>query len=126
MVKRLGGTDGVVPETRPEPSGAGAGKAARRSGLAPARTKVKQPSAFRQLGVLTGRYLEIIRSDRTYLLIILLLAPILGAMDLIAWSRDIFDPVDGEASHVMTLLILATIIPFLVGALSSVREIVKE
>jgi len=115
-----------VPEARPEPSGAGSGKAARRSGLAPARTKVKQPSAFRQLGVLTGRYLEIIRSDRTYLLIMLLLAPILGSMDLIAWSRDIFDPVDGDASHVMTMLFLATILPFLVGALSSVREIVKE
>jgi ABC-type multidrug transport system ATPase subunit len=126
VVKRLGGADGLVPEARPEPSGAGAGKAARRSGLAPARTKVKQPSAFRQLGVLTGRYLEIIRSDRTYLLIMLLLAPILGAMDLIAWSRDIFDPVDGDASHVMTMLFLATILPFLVGALSSVREIVKE
>ena len=54
VVKRLGGADGIVPEARPEPSGAGAGKAARRSGLAPAKTKVKQPSAFRQLGVLTG------------------------------------------------------------------------
>jgi hypothetical protein len=47
-------------------------------------------------------------------------------MDLIAWPRDIFDPVGGDAARVMVMLFLAAIIPFLVGALSSVREIVKE
>jgi hypothetical protein len=47
-------------------------------------------------------------------------------MDLIAWSRNTYDPVEGDASHVMVMLFLASIIPFLVGALSSVREIVKE
>ncbi len=126
VVTRLGGAHGTVPDLHPESSSARAGKGARRASLAPPRTKVKRPSAFRQLGVLTARYLEIIRSDRTYLMLMLLLAPILGSMDLIAWSRDIFDPVDGNASHVMTMLFLATILPFLVGALSSVREIVKE
>ena len=125
VVKRLGGARGQLPEVSAEPAGAKAGKGARRKSPA-ARTKVKRPSAFRQLGVLTARYLDIIRSDRTYLLMMLLLAPILGSMDLIAWEHDIFDPVDGNASHVMTMLFLATILPFLVGALSSVREIVKE
>jgi hypothetical protein len=76
--------------------------------------------------VLAARYLDIIRSDRTNLLLMLLLAPVLGAMDLIAWSREVYDPVEGDASHVMTMLFLASVIPFLVGALSSVREIVKE
>ncbi len=126
VVQRLGGAHGKLPEVHPEAGSARAGRAVRKPGLAPPRTKVKRPSSFRQLGVLTTRYLEIIRSDRTYLLLMLLLAPILGSMDLIAWSRDIFDPVDGNASHVMTMLFLATILPFLVGALSSVREIVKE
>jgi ABC-type multidrug transport system ATPase subunit/pSer/pThr/pTyr-binding forkhead associated (FHA) protein len=125
VVKRLGGAGGQLPEASAEPVGAKARKGARRTSPA-ARTKVKRPSAFRQLGVLTARYLDIIRSDRTYLLMMLLLAPILGSMDLIAWEHDIFDPVDGNASHVMTMLFLATILPFLVGALSSVREIVKE
>jgi len=125
VVKRLGGAQGQLPEASAEPADAKPGKGARRASPA-ARTRAKRPSALRQLVVLAARYLEIIRSDRAYLLIMLLLAPILGSMDLIAWSHDIFDPVDGNASHVMTMLFLATILPFLVGALSSVREIVKE
>jgi ABC-type multidrug transport system ATPase subunit/pSer/pThr/pTyr-binding forkhead associated (FHA) protein len=126
VVRRLGGANGVLPVAGPQTGAVEVDRAARRPSLAPPKTKAKQPSAFRQLGVLTARYLDIIRSDRAYLLLMLLLAPILGSMDLIAWSRDIFDPVDGDASHVMTMLFLATILPFLVGALSSVREIVKE
>jgi ABC-type multidrug transport system ATPase subunit/pSer/pThr/pTyr-binding forkhead associated (FHA) protein len=90
------------------------------------RSKAKGPSALRHFTVLTARYLDIIRSDRTNLLLMLLIAPILASMDLIAWPRDIFDPVTGDASRAMVMLFLAAIIPFLVGALSSVREIVKE
>ena len=126
VVKRLGGADGVLPKAGPGTGAGEADRAARRPSLPPQKTKTKQPSAFRQLGVLAARYLDIIRSDRTYLLMMLLLAPVLGSMDLIAWEHDIFDPVHGNASHVMTMLFLATILPFLVGALSSVREIVKE
>jgi ABC-type multidrug transport system ATPase subunit len=102
--------------------------AAQSAGSAPssARSKAKRPSAWRHLKVLTSRYLSIIRSDRTNLLLLLLIAPILGSMDLIAWPREIFDPIEGDASRVMVMLFLATIIPFLVGSLSSVREIVKE
>jgi len=76
--------------------------------------------------VLTARYLDIIRADRMNLLLMLLIAPVLAGMDLIAWPRKIFDPVAGDASRAMVMLFLASIIPFLVGALSSVREIVKE
>jgi len=126
VVRRLGGANGMVPAAGSQAGAVEADRAARRPSLAPPKTKAKQPSAFRQLGVLTARYLDIIRSDRTYLLMMLLLAPVLGSMDLIAWEHDIFDPVHGNASHVMTMLFLATILPFLVGALSSVREIVKE
>ncbi|MFN2186217.1 MAG: ABC transporter permease, partial [Anaerolineae bacterium] len=126
VVRRLGGANGVLPAAGSQTGAAESDRAVRRPNLAPPKTKAKQPSALRQFGVLTARYLEIIRSDRTYLLMMLLLAPILGSMDLIAWERDIFDPVHGNASHVMTMLFLATILPFLVGALSSVREIVKE
>ncbi len=121
VVKRLREKYGELLDARPEPGGAEAGEAARR-----ARTKVKRPSAFSQFTVLAARYLDIIRSDRTNLLLMLFLAPVLGGMDLILWSRDTFDPVDGDASHVMVMLFFATVIPFLVGALSSVREIVKE
>jgi hypothetical protein len=90
------------------------------------RPRSQQISGFRQFLVLSGRYLEIIRSDRISLLLLFLIAPVLGSMDLIAWPRDIYDPVTGDAARVMVMLFLSAIIPFLVGALSSVREIVKE
>ncbi len=121
VLKRLRDKYGERLDTLPGPSAAEAGKTARR-----VRTKVKRPSAFSQFAVLAARYLDLIRSDRANLLLMLFLAPILGSMDLILWSRDTFDPVDGDASHVMVMLFFAVVIPFLVGALSSVREIVKE
>jgi hypothetical protein len=99
---------------------------ARASGSAVARSKVKRPSGIRQFAVLTARYLDIIRADRVNLLLMLLIAPVLGLMDLIAWPREVYDPVDGDASRVMVMLFMAAIVPFLIGALSSVREIVKE
>ena len=126
VVERLGGADGVLPEARPGTGAVEAARAARRPSLPPPRTKVKQPSSFRQFLVLTARNLDIIRSDRAYLLLMLLLTPILGSMDLILWPRDMYDPVNGDASQVMRMLFLAAVIPFLIGALSSVREIVKE
>lgn len=96
--------------------------------VAPSRMtkKAKQPSSLRQFFVLSMRYLDITRRDRTNFLLLLLIAPLLGAMDFIAWNRDIFDPESGKPFEVMTMLFLFAIIPFLVGALSSVREIVKE
>jgi hypothetical protein len=66
------------------------------------------------------------RTDRINLLLMLLIAPILGSMDLIAWPRELYDPVEGDASRAMVMLFLAVIIPFLIGALNAVREIVKE
>jgi hypothetical protein len=70
--------------------------------------------------------MDIIRSDRVNLLLMLLIAPVLGLMDLIAWPREVYDPVEGDAARAMVMLFMASIIPFLIGALSSVREIVKE
>ncbi len=125
VVKRLQATYGELLDVRPEAAaGGGAGPAAR--SLGSLRAKIKRPAGFRQFAVLTMRYLDIIRSDRMNLLLLFLIAPVLGAMDLIAWQRDIFDPVTGDASHTMVMLFFSCIIPFLVGALSSVREVVKE
>jgi hypothetical protein len=115
VVKRLRDKYGETLEARPEP----------RTRLA-AGAKVKRPSALRQFGVLAARYLDIIRSDRINLLLMLLIAPVLGAMDLIAWPRETYDPVEGDAARAMVMLFLAVIIPFLIGALGSVREVVKE
>jgi ABC-type multidrug transport system ATPase subunit len=126
IVKRLRDTYGELLDTRPEPDGAKAGRAAGGSGSVATKTKIKRPAAFRQFTVLTTRYMEIMRSDRVNLLLMLLIAPVLGLMDLIAWPRLVYHPVEGDASRAMVMLFMASIIPFLIGALSSVREIVKE
>src|SRR5215203_3458840 len=88
--------------------------------------RAAQVSNLRQFRVLSARYIDIIRRDRTGLILLFAVAPILGAIDLIAWPRDILSPATGIADRTMTMLFLATINPFLVGGLSSVREIVKE
>jgi len=116
-----GGFSPARPGLAAESAGAGRGAAVAKSAVKPRR-----PSSLRQFVVLARRYLDIIRSDRTNLLLMLLIAPVLGAMDFIAWDRQIFDLNEGKPFEVMTMLFLFSIIPFLVGALSSVREIVKE
>jgi ABC-type multidrug transport system ATPase subunit/pSer/pThr/pTyr-binding forkhead associated (FHA) protein len=126
IVKRLRDTYGELLDTRPEPTSAEAGRAAGGSGPVAIKTKIKRPAAFRQFTVLTARYMEIMRSDRVNLLLMLLIAPVLGLMDLIAWPRQVYHPLEGDASRAMVMLFMASIIPFLIGALSSVREIVKE
>ncbi len=86
----------------------------------------RRPSMVRQFRVLSARYLSIIRRDRVNLLLLFLIAPLLACIDFIAWPRDVFDPQTGAVMRAMSMLFMASIIPFLVGALSSVREIVKE
>lgn len=86
----------------------------------------RRPARLRQFWILSARYLSIIRRDRVNLLLLFLIAPILGSIDLIAWPRDVLDRRDGDVMRAMSMLFLAAVIPFLVGALSSVREIVKE
>jgi ABC-type multidrug transport system ATPase subunit/pSer/pThr/pTyr-binding forkhead associated (FHA) protein len=126
VVERLQEQYGELLEVRPAPPAERSGAGGRQGSSTGGKAKVKQPSSFRHLSVLTARYLDIIRSDRANLLLMLMIAPILASMDLIAWPREIFSPVVGDASRAMVMLFLAAIIPFLVGALSSVREIVKE
>jgi len=126
VVKRLRDKYGDELGAVPELGGARAVKAAQRPGPTPIKSKVKRPSGFRQFMVLTARNLDILRTDRVNLILMLLIAPVLGAMDLIAWPREVYDPLEGDASRAMVMLFMTVIIPFLIGALSSVREIVKE
>jgi hypothetical protein len=99
----------------------------RTSGAArPPGPRRARPSMLRQFRVLSARYLSIIRRDRVNLLLLFLIAPLLACIDFIAWPRDVFDPTTGGVMRAMSMLFMASIIPFLVGALSSVREIVKE
>ncbi len=101
-------------------------------GAAPAPARHAAPpagrtsSAWHQFRVLSLRYLDLIRRDKVNFALLFLLAPALSLVDLIAWPRDVLSPVTGQGGKAMTMLFLAALIPFLVGSLSSVREIVKE
>jgi ABC-type multidrug transport system ATPase subunit len=110
-------------------SGSAAAPPAPQSTASPAKRPESAPrrvSMLRQFWILSARYLEIIRRDRTNLALMFLISPLLGAIDLLAWESNVLDPFEGDATTTMTMLFMAALIPFLVGALTSVREIVKE
>ncbi|NIW44074.1 MAG: ABC transporter permease, partial [Gammaproteobacteria bacterium] len=88
--------------------------------------KVKNKvSALRQFMILSSRNLKILFQDKVSLALMLAIAPALGIMDFI-WGSDLFDPVNGDATKIITLWFMAALTTVLVGAISSVREIVKE
>jgi ABC-type multidrug transport system ATPase subunit/pSer/pThr/pTyr-binding forkhead associated (FHA) protein len=87
-----------------------------------AKTRV---SSLRQFMILSARNLKILTQDRVSLALMLALAPAIGLMDFI-WGNDLFDPVVGDATKIVTMWFMAALITVLVGAISSVREIVKE
>jgi ABC-type multidrug transport system ATPase subunit/predicted component of type VI protein secretion system len=90
------------------------------------RQRRKRPvSAFRQLWILSARNLRIMAQDKLGLALMLAIAPLIGLMDFI-WGKSLFDIVDGDAAQVITMFFMMGLIGILTGALSSVREIVKE
>ena len=91
----------------------------------PLLVKKRQVSSMRQFAILSARNLRIIVQDKVTLGLMLALAPLLGLMNFI-WGNTLFDPVKGQATKILVMWFMAAIIAILVGALSSVREIVKE
>ncbi len=85
----------------------------------------KRISSLRQFKVLSARNLKILVADKISLGLMVALAPVLGLMDFI-WGNDLYDPIVGDASKIVTLWFMMALITVLVGAMSSVREIVKE
>ncbi len=85
----------------------------------------KRVSSLRQFKVLSARNLKILVADKISLGLMVALAPVLGLMDFI-WGNDLYDPIVGDASKIVTLWFMMALITVLVGAISSVREIVKE
>ena len=91
-----------------------------------AKTKQKrQVSAFRQFWILSVRNLRIMAQDKIGLALMLAVAPLIGVMDFI-WGKELFDVINGNAAQVITMYFMMGLIGILTGALSSVREIVKE
>jgi ABC-type multidrug transport system ATPase subunit len=89
------------------------------------RVQKRRVSAFRQFLILSARNLRIMAQDKVGLALMLAIAPIIGLMDFI-WGKSSFDVVDGDAAQILTMMFLMGLIGILTGALSSVREIVKE
>ena len=85
----------------------------------------KRVSSLRQFKVLSARNLKILVADKISLGLMVALAPVIGLMDFI-WGNDLYDPIVGDASKIVTLWFMMALITVLVGAISSVREIVKE
>jgi hypothetical protein len=90
----------------------------------PAATRTS--SSLRQLRVLSLRYLDLVRRDKVTFGLLFLIAPVLSLIDLVAFPGDVLDRQTGFGDRAITMFFLAALMPFLIGALTSVRESVKE
>jgi ABC transport system ATP-binding/permease protein len=80
---------------------------------------------MRQFLILSARNLNIMLQDKASLALMLALSPVIGLADFM-WGRQLFSPVQGDAFNIVTMLFMMGLISILVGAMASVREIVKE
>ncbi|MGQ9555505.1 MAG: FHA domain-containing protein [Anaerolineae bacterium] len=102
--------------------------AARQSGQAEMPTRASSSrwaGVMRQFFILSARNLKIMAQDKFGLALMLALAPMIGMMDFI-WGKQLFDLEKGDAPKIITMLFMTGLISILVGAMASVREIVKE
>lgn len=83
-------------------------------------------SALRQFFILSRRNMNILARDRISLILMLLLAPLVGAFDFIFWEHGLFEIMGGDSSKAIMNLFMAAMIGAMVGSLSVMREIVKE
>src|SRR3990170_4064695 len=93
------------------------------------RQKARQISSLRQFLVLSSRNLKILTRDRFSLVLMLAVAPLVGLLDVVlslALGSNPFSQLDGNIADVITTLFILTVYGVLVGALSQMREIVKE
>ncbi len=86
-------------------------------------------SSWQQFMVLSSRNVTILRRDRSSLILMLVAAPAVGALDLVlapVMGRAPFSYQDGNAANGAITLFLLTIYALLVGGMSQMREFVKE
>jgi ABC-type multidrug transport system ATPase subunit len=89
-------------------------------------TGVTHVSAPRQLAILSSRNISILLRDKVSLALMLLIAPLIGALDFVTWKKGLFATQGGNATQSLTMLFMMGLICILVGAIASMREIVKE
>lgn len=90
-----------------------------------ARRTRPQTGTLRQFLILSARNLQIMRQDKIGLALMLALAPLIGLMDFM-WGSKLFDIAEGNPTTIITTMFMEGLISILVGAMASVREIVKE
>ncbi|MFN4279801.1 FHA domain-containing protein [Thermosynechococcus sp.] len=83
-------------------------------------------SPWQQFLILTRRNLTILGQDRSNLLLTLLIAPLLGSLSFVSWQRHLFDPETGNAGQALTMLFVTSLIAVMIGAMTTMRELVKE
>jgi len=82
-------------------------------------------SAWRQFLILSARNIKILFQDMVSLALMLGIAPLLGLEDFV-WGSNLYNPVTGDAAKLIMMWFITGLTSILVGAVSSIREIVKE
>jgi ABC-type multidrug transport system ATPase subunit/pSer/pThr/pTyr-binding forkhead associated (FHA) protein len=93
------------------------------------RQSQRKISALRQFMILSARNLKILTRDRSSLVLMLVAAPLVGALDLVIaplMGRNLYDYWVGDMANISVTNFLFTIYAILVGGLSQMREFVKE
>jgi ABC-type multidrug transport system ATPase subunit len=91
-----------------------------------APTRAPVPSPLRQVATLTRRYTNIISSDLRNTLLLLVQAPILGLLMMVALGKDGLERGSPTATGGGTVLLALVLGASYLGAGNAVREIVKE
>jgi len=83
-------------------------------------------SDITQSMTLLKRSVNILARDKVTLLLMLLIAPVVGLLCALFWRQGIFSATGGDAELAITNLFIVSIVCCITGAISSMREIVKE
>ncbi len=92
----------------------------------PALTQLINASPFAQFFILLERNFLLLFRDRVSTLLVLVLTPILGLLDLGTWRSDLFSATTGNAGQAITMLFNFVLVAIIAGCLSTMREIIKE
>jgi len=86
----------------------------------------REVSSVRQFAILSRRNISVLLRDRLSLTLMLLVPPVIASLYFMFWRRALFAADGGDARSAILNLFMAAMVCCLVGALSSMREIVKE
>ncbi|MCK9485563.1 MAG: ATP-binding cassette domain-containing protein [Dehalococcoidia bacterium] len=87
---------------------------------------VRGARALGQLLTVSARNVRLVTRDRFALLLILAAAPLLASLDFLITERDMFSTASGNAGRIITNTNTIIVNAMLVGALSQMREVIKD